>query len=125
MSTIQERLAQKAAASIATGIANSQTVFGATESAPASPAGSLDPILTDGPDPVLASESHKEFLESLAAFYKEPAFYQNAMLQALMPDGKFLKPDARGVYVPQNEAQLARLEHFESRGLLTRLVPKE
>jgi len=125
MATIQERLAQKAASSIATGVANSQNVFGGVEAPPASPAGSLDPILTETMDPETVAESQQEFLTTLAAYYKGPAFFQNNMRQAMMPGGKFLRPDPRGVYVAQNEIQLQRLEHFESKGLLTRLPTKE
>lgn len=124
MTTIQERLAQKAAASIATGVANSSNVFGGIESPPQSAVqASVDPVLQL--DSAQSEELQANFLQDLSTFYKGPAFYQNSMAQAMMPGGKFLKPDDRGVYVPQNEAQLARLEYFASKGLLTVLETQE
>lgn len=124
MTTIQERLAQKAAASIATGVANSSNVFGGVESPPqAAMQTSVDPVLQA--DPGQSEELQANFLQDLAAYYKGPAYYQNSMVRAMMPGGTFLFPDARGVYVPQNEVQKTRLDYFASKGLLTVLETQE
>lgn len=124
MTTIQERLAQKAAASIATGVANSSNVFGGIESPPqAAMQTSVDPVLQTDPGQNEALQA--AFLQDLAVHYKGPAYFQNSMARAMMPGGTFLSPDARGVYVPQNEVQKTRLDYFASKGLLTVLETQE
>lgn len=124
MTTIQERLAQKAAASIATGVANSSNVFGGVESPPSMPMPpQVDPVLQT--DSAQSEELQANFLQDLAVHYKGPAYFQNSMARAMMPGGTFLSPDARGVYVPKNEAQKTRLDYFASKGLLTVLETQE
>ena len=123
MATIQERLAQKAAASIATGVANSSNVFGGIESLPPAQMPQIDPVLQADPGQNEALQA--AFLDDLAVHYKGPAYFQNSMVRAMMPGGTFLSPDARGVYVPQNEVQKTRLDYFASKGLLTVLETQE
>ena len=123
MATIQERLAQKAAASIATGVANSSNVFGGIESLPPAQMPQIDPVLQADPGQNEALQA--AFLDDLAVHYKGPAYFQNSMVRAMMPGGTFLSPDARGVYVPKNEVQKTRLDYFASKGLLTVLETQE
>lgn len=123
MTTIQERLAQKAAASIATGVANSSNVFGGIESPPPAQMPQIDPVLQADPGQNEALQAN--FLQDLAVHYKGPAYFQNSMARAMMPGGTFLSPDARGVYVPKNEVQKTRLDYFASKGLLTVLETQE
>lgn len=126
MTTIQERLAQKAAASIATGVANSENVvFGGGNAA--NPSASLSP---NGPvvDPLIAQEfvdNLANHLVELGQKYTGDAYYQERTLQFVGPGGKFVRPDSNGVYQSDDPKVKARLEFYASKGVITKLKTKE
>ena len=117
MITIQERLAAKAAASIASGVASSSDTFGTN-------------ILSDtgtlNQDPASVQVVQEADLSELAAHYKGKAYYAPRIYQIFVKGGRKVVPDENMVYVPgADEIAEKFLEDLKTNGLVTLLETKE